>query len=73
MREYTVILEPDDEGRGYTVLVPALPGCITQGRTQEEALMRAREAIAVYIESLEADGEPVPEEREPIQVLKVAV
>ena len=73
MREYTVILEPDDEGRGYTVLVPALPGCVTQGRSQEEALMRAREAIAAYIESLEADGEPVPEEREPVQVLKVAV
>ena len=73
MREYTVILEPDTEGRGYTVLVPALPGCITQGSTREEALSRAREAIAAYIESLEADGEPVPEEQEPIQVLKVAV
>jgi predicted RNase H-like HicB family nuclease len=73
MREYTVILEPDDEGRGYTVLVPALPGCITQGRNQEEALLRVREAIAAYIESLAADGEPVPEERKPIQVLKVAV
>jgi predicted RNase H-like HicB family nuclease len=73
MREYTVILEPDNENRGYTVLVPALPGCITQGRTQKEALSRAREAIAAYIESLEADGEPVPEERQPIQVLKVAV
>lgn len=73
MREYTVILEPDNEGRGYTVLVPVLPGCVTQGRTREEALSRATEAIAAYIESLEADGEPVPEEREPIQVLKVAV
>jgi predicted RNase H-like HicB family nuclease len=73
MREYTVILEPDAEGRGYTVLVPALPGCATQGRTQKEALSRAREAIAAYIESLEADGEPVPEERRPIQILKVAV
>jgi predicted RNase H-like HicB family nuclease len=73
MREYTVILEPASESRGYTVLVPALPGCITQGRTQKEALSRAREAIAAYIESLEADGEPVPEERRPIQILKVAV
>ena len=73
VREYTVILDPDDEGRGYTVLIPALPGCITQGRSREEALLRAREAIAAYIDSLEADGEPVPEEREPVQVLKVAV
>jgi antitoxin HicB len=73
MREYTVILEPDSESRGYTVLVPALPGCVTQGRTRTEALSRAREAIAAYIESLEADGEPIPEERRPVQILKVAV
>ena len=73
MREYTVVLEPDDEGRGYTVLVPALPGCITQGRTRAEALERAREAIAAYIKSLEADGEPVPEEHHAVEVLRLAV
>jgi predicted RNase H-like HicB family nuclease len=73
VREYTIVLDPDEKGRGYTVLVPALPGCITQGRSREEALRRAREAIAAYIASLEADGEPIPEERRPIQVLKVAV
>ena len=71
--EYTIILDPDDEGMGYTVLVPALPGCVTQGRTREEAIARAKEAIAVYIESLKADGEPVPHESQPIEVLKVAV
>ena len=73
MREYSVVLDPDEKGRGYTVLVPALPGCITQGRSREEALRRAREAISAYIASLEADGEPIPEERKPIQALKVAV
>lgn len=73
MREYTIVLDPDEDGRGYTVSVPVLPGCITQGRSRDEALMRAREAITAYIASLEADGEPVPEERRPIQVLKVAV
>ena len=73
MREYTVVLNPDEEGRGYTVRVPALPGCITQGRTRKQALERAREAIAAYVASLEAEGEPIPEERRPIQVLKVAV
>ncbi len=71
--EYTVILEPDEKGKGYTVLVPALPGCITQGRSREEAIERAREAIAAYIESLKADGEPVPQEKQPVEVLKVAV
>jgi predicted RNase H-like HicB family nuclease len=71
--EYTIILEPDEEGEGFTVLVPALPGCITQGRTREESVERAKEAIAAYIESLRADGEAVPEESQPIEVLKVAV
>jgi len=71
--EYTIILDPDEKGRGYTVLVPALPGCVTQGRTREEAIERAKEAIAAYIESLQADGEPVPRETQPVEVLKVAV
>jgi antitoxin HicB len=71
--EYTIVLEPADDGEGFTVLVPALPGCITQGRTRQEAIDRAKEAIAAYIESLRADGEPVPEETLPVEVLKVAV
>jgi predicted RNase H-like HicB family nuclease len=71
--EYTIILDPDEEGKGYTVLVPTLPGCVTQGRTREEAIERAKEAIAAYIESLEADGEPIPRETQPVEVLKVAV
>jgi predicted RNase H-like HicB family nuclease len=71
--EYTIILEPSAEGEGFTVLVPALPGCITQGRSRDEAIDRAKEAIAAYIESLEADGEPLPQDTEPVEVLKVAV
>ena len=71
--EYTIILDPDEKGRGYTVLVPALPGCVTQGRTREEAIERAKEAIAAYIKSLEADGEPVPEEHHAVEVLRLAV
>jgi antitoxin HicB len=73
MREYTIILEPDEDGNGYTVLVPALPGCITQGKTKDDAIARAKEAIEAYIESLQADGEPVPKEALPVEVLKVAV
>jgi antitoxin HicB len=46
-KRYTVVVEQDDEGRGYTVLVPALPGCVTEGSTKEEALTNAREAIWV--------------------------
>ena len=73
MTQYTIILDPDEEGMGYTVTVPALPGCITQGRTREEAIERVKEAIAIYIESLEADGEPIPEETHPVEVIKLAI
>ena len=70
---YTVVLEPDEEGRGFTVRVPALPGCVTQGRTREEALDNAREAILGFIEGLEKAGEPVPEETAPVELATVAV
>lgn len=73
MKTYTIILEPDLEEGGYTVTVPALPGCITQGETVEECLERAKEAIEGFIESLKADGEPVPEETTPPQVHTVQV
>src|SRR6266699_1162699 len=66
MREYqyTIILHPDLEEGGYTVTVPALPGCVTQGETLEEAIAMAKDAIRLHVETLIAYGEPVPEERE---------
>ena len=70
---YTVVLEPDDEGRGYTILVPALPGCVTEGATKEEALVNVREAILGFIEGLQKAGEPVPEEKEPVELATVTV
>lgn len=73
MRTYTIILEADTEEGGYTVSVPALPGCITQGETVEQCLERAREAIEGYIASLKADGAPIPEETKPPQILTVQV
>lgn len=57
-----VMLEPNENG-GYTVYVPILPGCISEGDTREEALTNIREAIECYCESLEADGEPIPSEK----------
>jgi len=44
-----VVLEPSEEG-GYTVLVPALPGCISEGDSREEALLNIEEAIRLYLE-----------------------
>jgi len=49
-----VILEPSDEG-GYTIYVPALPGCLSEGDTKEEALKNIREAIELYLEPVEDD------------------
>lgn len=49
-----VILEPSEQG-GFTVYVPALPGCISEGETREEALANVREAIALYLEPVEGD------------------
>ena len=62
-RRYTVLLTPDPEEGGCTVTVPALPGCITEGDTVEEALANVREAIKCHLEGLAADGEPIPEEQ----------
>lgn len=45
----TVVLEPQEEG-GYTVYVPSLPGCISQGETKDEALKNIKEAIELYLE-----------------------
>jgi predicted RNase H-like HicB family nuclease len=49
-----IVLEPSDEG-GYTVFVPALPGCISEGETRDEALANIREAIELYLEPSDSD------------------
>jgi len=68
MSSYKVVLEYN-EGY-YTVTVPALPGCITQGQTKEEALEHAKEAIQGYLESLGKDGLAIPED---VELAEVAV
>ncbi|MCH8145536.1 MAG: type II toxin-antitoxin system HicB family antitoxin [Gemmatimonadetes bacterium] len=57
--KYRVLIEQGEDGV-FVAEVPSLPGCITQGWTRDEALTNSREAIAVYLESLEAHGDPVP-------------
>ena len=58
---YSVFYEQAPEG-GYVAFVPALPGCHTQGETLEETERNVKDAIALYVESLAAHGEPIPEE-----------
>ncbi len=56
---YRVLIEQDEDGV-YVAEVPSLPGCLSQGKTRGEALDNVKEAIAGYLESLQAHGEPVP-------------
>jgi predicted RNase H-like HicB family nuclease len=58
---YTVVLKDETDG-GYSVSVPALPGCHSQGDTRDEALANIREAIELYVETLREAGEPIPTE-----------
>jgi antitoxin HicB len=60
---FNVVLRPEPEG-GFTALVPALPGCVTYGRTLDEAKKMARDAIVGYIESLNKHNEPIPTDNE---------
>lgn len=57
---YSVFYQQAPEG-GYVATVPALPGCHTQGETLEEAERNIKEAVALYLESLAAHGEPAPD------------
>lgn len=50
-----VVLEPSEDG-GFTVVVPALPGCLSEGETREEALANIQEAIQLYLEPVEDDA-----------------
>ena len=70
MAKYRVVLVPEDEG-GYSVLVPALPGCFTQGETREEAVAMAKEAISLHLESLLAHGESVPADNTELDTVEV--
>ncbi len=73
-RTYTVILTPGDPDEGgYSVEVPALPGCFTDGRTVEEAICNAKEAVEGYILSLMDDDLPVPDESNSVVSLIAAV
>ncbi len=71
-RTFTVIFNPAEEG-GYTVTCPALPGLVTEGDTLREARAMAVDAIKLYIESLLADGLPIPAEKVRYEEIEVKV
>ena len=70
MKSYTVVLEREGDG-GYSVWVPDLPGCSSQGDTYDEAIANIREAIECYLEAHRKIGRPIPEPRAEIKVVEV--
>ena len=68
--KYSAVFEPEKLG-GYSVVIPALPGCISQGETFEEALKNIREAAELYLEDLRQSE--IPKEERPIVVSPVEI
>ncbi len=61
-----IVLEPSDEG-GFTVIVPSLPGCISEGRTRQEALSNVKEAVLLFLEPV-ADDLNYPPDSEIVEI-----
>lgn len=70
--KYDVVFEEQPEG-GYTALVPSLPGCISEGDTFEEAKKNISDAIKLYLEDMEADGEEIPEDKGSVFVAQIEI
>ena len=70
-RRFKIILEK--EKKGFSVSVPSLPGCATQGETLEECIANAKEAIELFIEGLKADNIPLPQSDVLLEEIEVAV
>ncbi|MFI5023746.1 MAG: type II toxin-antitoxin system HicB family antitoxin [Alphaproteobacteria bacterium] len=69
--DFTVVLEPQPEG-GFSVSVPALPEVVTEGDSEEAALMMAEDAIRLVLEYRRAHGLPIPADASPT-VRKITV
>jgi predicted RNase H-like HicB family nuclease len=68
MRQVIIYIDED----GYFIAeCPSLPGCISQGKTEQEALANIRKAIKGYINALEQDGLPVPEELKSLHLAQI--
>lgn len=70
--KYDAVFEEQKVG-GYTVAVPTLPGCISEGDTFEEAKINITDAIELYLKDLAADGEKIPTASNPVFIGQVEV
>ena len=71
--QYTAIFEPDEEDGGYTVTIPSLSGCISEGDTFEEALDNIKEAASLYLEVMRKKKEEIIKEDKGVIVAPVQV
>lgn len=71
--QYTAIFEPDKESGGYTVTIPSLPGCISEGDTFEEALRNIKEAASLYLEVMRRRKEGIMKEEKGVIIAPVQV
>ncbi len=69
--QYTAIFEPDKESGGFTVTIPSLPGCISEGDTFEEAETMAKDAIEGYLKALKDLNEEIPIEPDRVIISKI--
>ena len=71
--QYTAIFEPDIEVGGYTVTIPSLPGCISEGDTFEQALKNIKEAASLYLEVMRTKKEEILREEKGVIIAPVQV
>ena len=72
-RRYTAVFEPDEKSGGFTVTIPSLPGCISEGDTFEEASQNIQEAASLYLEIMEEQKIELPEEEKGVVIAPVEV
>lgn len=72
-RTFAVVLEPDEQEGGFTVIVPALPGVISEGDSAEEALENARDAIRLCLEDLAEQGQMIPQSDDGVRLERVEI
>ena len=75
MKYYTfeIVIEKEAEDDGYAAYSPTLPGCFSNGKTIEEAKRNIRDAIRQHIESLQAHGQPIPQNDKLVHVEELTV
>lgn len=71
--QYTAVFEPDEKAGGFTVTIPSLPGCISEGDSFEEALENIKEAASLYIEVMQERRLEIPKEEKGIVIAPVEI